>query len=585
MCGYRLLRELGSRARGRYVASSAKGPTAGHRVVVELFEETEDVVRSARELAPLRHPKLLPLRNVVVDGDLMAVESDFVDGEWLSDLLEAGWRGAPMPLGALLRVLVDVLEGLSALHGASEPSQPLRLVHGEVAPANVLVGTDGVARLALPLRSAAASAQPAPQVIGYLAPEVLLDDQSADERADVFSAGALLWEMLAGRRLHSATHAGEIVVRLLGGKVQVPDAPRESLWGQPLAQAAKRALSPELAARYPSAAEMIAAVRWMSGDHLGTKEDVAGLVESLAGTRIRARAARAWSAQVSTAPAALLRSGAPIASPSRAAPSSALAGNAPTPVPPRSWPAPAMKAGAADEVDESVELELESDRPAETTASADRLGAVPKAPPLPRLSLPTPIIPMAALAAFARASASPAREAAAPAPPPSISSTSSAVVIPARFDPAPMTEEGTDAPIALNALRDLEVPRAPSRRRKAVLLLGAAVSLPALVGLAWLVLVSGGSPPVAGAQPPAPVAEAPAAIPMEARARTPAAVPAVADPAPRAAPGSPSTPPLEAVQEIAPTTRPATAPSSSTEPVAPPPLRKKSKTTYYPLGI
>ena len=114
VCGYRLLRALGSRASSRYVAARRAGDAAS-LCIVELFQESEIVARNARALAPLRHPNLLPLRGVIVEGGVIAVESEFVEGEWLSDLLERGWKSGSLPLGALLRVLIDVLDGLSAL--------------------------------------------------------------------------------------------------------------------------------------------------------------------------------------------------------------------------------------------------------------------------------------------------------------------------------------------------------------------------------------------------------------------------------------------------------------------------------------
>ena len=52
-----------------------------------------------------------------------------------------------------------------------------------------------------------------------LAPEILLRDQHADARADIFSVGVMLWEALTGRRLHTELDADAIAVRLLGGKV------------------------------------------------------------------------------------------------------------------------------------------------------------------------------------------------------------------------------------------------------------------------------------------------------------------------------------------------------------------------------
>ncbi len=232
ICGYRLLRALSPRGGSRYVATPVEGASGAKKpshpsshVVLELFDESEAFVRDARRLASVRHPKLVPIRDVVVADGCVTIVGDLVAGEWLADLFEAGWRAGAIPIAAQLRVLMDVLEGLSALHCARGPArEPLELLHGAVAASNVLVGADGSARVLLPLRSSPDVSRP--EVTGYLAPEVLLHDHNADARADVFSAGVLLWEMLSGRRLHASTDAHEIVVRLLGGKVQPAEAPR-----------------------------------------------------------------------------------------------------------------------------------------------------------------------------------------------------------------------------------------------------------------------------------------------------------------------------------------------------------------------
>jgi serine/threonine protein kinase len=674
VCGYRLLRELGSAASPRYVGTRAdktKTVRAPPRVVVELFPESAILFRNARALVQLRHPKVNPVRDVVVEEGVLAIESEFVDGEWLADLLEAGWKSGAMPLGALLRVLVDVLEGLSALHGAhGSTREPLRLVHGEVAASNVLIGADGIARVVHPLRSPSAT-EPSPAVIGYLAPEVLLKDQSADARADVFSAGVLLWEMLSRRRLHSATHAGEIVVRLLGGKVPPAEAPKDAPWAQPLAEIARRALSPELASRYATAAEMTAAVRRVAGQKLGSSQDVRGLVQSIAGAKIRARAARWATPQVQVAapvsPALAPVNHAPVAPPVDSQRPS-VRPDTPTLVPPRSSRAPSIPEPAVTRIaplgpaprvaarpalqaaaPSAIEVELEPDSvpPAALPGPPAGPRVAPKAPPLPtlsgprasapRLSIPTPVIPMAAVAAYARSSAPSAPEHAAPVVPPPLPVAAPQASVPpalpiavaqasvppalpvsmppfreaspppepsalqveaARFDRVSISDatnspipDATDAPIALTAPHETYRPP-PRSRRHGVLLLVAAllVAVPAIAGLAWLGLGRGGAQSATAKEAresqtatrvdgvlERPLVASPS-VPLE-------PIPAIQAPLPVAPSRGAPPPSLEAAQGASSPPPGTAAPSGSSEAVAPPPLNKKSKTTYYPLGI
>jgi serine/threonine protein kinase len=527
VCGYRLLRGLGSRAGHRFVAANTNPRRATPRVVVDLLEESEGRVRTARALAELRHPKLVPVRDVVVEGRVVAVESDFVGGEWLAELLQASSGSNTTPLGVMLRVLLDVLEGLSALQGLRGPSrESLHFMHGEVAPPNILVGADGVARIAHSVRPAAADPSP-PEVIGYLAPEVLLHDQTADERADLYSVGVLLWEALAGRRLHSAMDAGDIVVSLLGGRVALAEVRQELPWAQPLADVAKRALSPEPAARHATAAEMAAVVQSIAGENIGSRQDLAELVEGRAGARIRARASGgpAWKSKASTGPAPLARSAAP------------------PPVPPRSLPE--------------------------------------------RLSIPTPIVPIAAIAAFARAStAAPPEPGSSASLARESSSRLSAALAPLPLPPLPLSE-ATGSPIVLNEPGEAEAPKPPSRRRRTRLATAAAAALPLILGLGWLLLGSAGGRPApqqaVGSEWRASQTMVAPQGPRE--PSSPAtSPPPPTRPSPNATPDAPAAPPVEAAQTRAPTAPPPAA-SVSSERGAPPPLRKKSKTTYYPLGI
>src|SRR5262249_19197191 len=82
-------------------------------------------------------------------GISVAVTHSMGFGAWLADLPDGG---RSLSLGASLRIIVDVLDALTEIHSLrGVGGEPLNLPYGEVAPANVLVGLDGVARLAHPI--------------------------------------------------------------------------------------------------------------------------------------------------------------------------------------------------------------------------------------------------------------------------------------------------------------------------------------------------------------------------------------------------------------------------------------------------
>jgi serine/threonine-protein kinase len=190
-----------------------------------------------RAIAELRHPHLIVMRELD-DGGYMA---EIGSGLTLSELQEA--RG-PLPMRVSLRILLDVMSGLSALHRARIGPKSLEFVHGEVTPDNIVIGTDGAARL-VPLVEShwLEGAGAALEARGYTAPEKLLGD-AFDQRADVFSTGVLLWEAMMGRPLFRGAPVDDIVTQLVGGKVPRPEAAGEDAdWSADLADVAMRALS------------------------------------------------------------------------------------------------------------------------------------------------------------------------------------------------------------------------------------------------------------------------------------------------------------------------------------------------------
>ena len=144
---------------------------------------------------------------VSADGELLLV-MEYVHGESFSRLLGHARRaGGAVPVPVVVTVLCDVLHGLHAAHEATgEDGAPLRLVHRDVSPQNVLVGADGVARVVdFGIAKAVGHGTitrdgPLRGKLPYMAPEQL-QRRALDRRVDVWAAGVVLWEALAGRRL------------------------------------------------------------------------------------------------------------------------------------------------------------------------------------------------------------------------------------------------------------------------------------------------------------------------------------------------------------------------------------------------
>ena len=262
----RLLRELGEQAVPAWAALDSRADGGARLVVVERAERAEfedgeiaDWIRDARRLSTLEHPNVVRVQDVVIRSRAVLVVSEFVDGVRWSEL------AATATLETALRVLADTLAGLSAIHNLRDPADPkrqlFRLVHGALTPDCILVGLDGVARLVGASRPRSANDRLAETRSAYLAPEVLLEDESADARADVYSVGVLLWEALSRRRFLPNLHPTVIVTQLLSGRVPAVTVPDTSPWAAPLADVAMRALSADPEKRFPTAAAMSAELR------------------------------------------------------------------------------------------------------------------------------------------------------------------------------------------------------------------------------------------------------------------------------------------------------------------------------------
>jgi eukaryotic-like serine/threonine-protein kinase len=181
----------------------------------------------ARLAARIVHPNVVPMLDVIVlEGELFLV-MDYVEGEPFSRVLRAAdERGQRVPLPIVASILAGTLHGLHAAHEAgSDRGEPLGIVHRDVSPHNILVGTDGVPRLLdFGIAKAAGRLHTTREgqlkgKLPYMAPEQVRG--SADRLSDVYSCGVVLWEALAGKRLFKGDEAN-VLAAVLNDVVEPP---------------------------------------------------------------------------------------------------------------------------------------------------------------------------------------------------------------------------------------------------------------------------------------------------------------------------------------------------------------------------
>jgi serine/threonine protein kinase len=166
----------------------------------------------------VNHPNVVRLVEVLSHEGAPVLVLEYVPGQTLEQLLTCG----PLPLEQVDVLARDLFNGLRAIHDAD-------LVHRDLKPANVLLteaGEDWIAKIAdfgiarpkqLPPELAST-----PGPLGtprYMAPEQYNDARQADQRADLFSMGCLLYEMLTGRPAFPGEDLAELRAKIGSGEV------------------------------------------------------------------------------------------------------------------------------------------------------------------------------------------------------------------------------------------------------------------------------------------------------------------------------------------------------------------------------
>ena len=216
-------------------------------------------------VARIQHPHVVPTLDVVSEQGELFIVMEYVRGLAFSTLRKlAGQRREPVSPDIAAAVVGGALEGLHAAHEArGEQGRPLEIVHRDTSPHNILVGIDGVARIMdfgvakATSRLHVTGARQIKGKVNYMAPEQLTG-KSIDRRVDVFAAGVVLWEALAGRR----RFVGETFEEVLGSVLSTETEPLAGSNGvtPELDEVIARATARDRDQRYASADEFLQAL-------------------------------------------------------------------------------------------------------------------------------------------------------------------------------------------------------------------------------------------------------------------------------------------------------------------------------------
>ena len=238
----------------------------------------------ARIASRIRHPNVVQPLDVLESGGDLFVVMEYVHGVSLSQLFSAARTSSPLAPSIIAAILLDVLKGLHAAHEAlDEKGRPLGIVHRDVSPQNILVGADGVARLAdfgvakVMRRQEKTMTGTVKGKPSYMPPEQLRG-LPLTRQADLYAMGVVLAEGLSG----VAPRAPD------DDPLDWRDDALALIKDRALAEIAVTATREDPRDRYATAAEMSAALAAAIAP--ARAEEVADRVTMLAGDEIDERA-------------------------------------------------------------------------------------------------------------------------------------------------------------------------------------------------------------------------------------------------------------------------------------------------------
>ncbi len=258
------------------------------------------LVDEANLAGRIRHPNVVSVLDVGDDPHGIFLVMEYVEGDTLAGLARVlKDSGERFPERIALRVLEDVLAGLHAAHELRDAEGVLvGLVHRDVTPHNVLIGIDGVCKLAdfgvakAATRIAVTATGLIKGKVAYMAPEQALG-RPLDRRCDVWAAGVVLWELLSGLRFHSASSDAATLLRVVSEPPLRLRSVRPDLAPE-LDDLVARALQMDRNNRYPTAEDFRRAVVQAADATCGRAEprERGADVSELVGDRLETRRAK-----------------------------------------------------------------------------------------------------------------------------------------------------------------------------------------------------------------------------------------------------------------------------------------------------
>jgi hypothetical protein len=271
---YELLGLLATGGMGEIFLARQRGPAGFSKLLVvkrilrHLASDPAFVgmfLNEAKLAGLLMHPNIVQIYELGSEAGDYFIAMEYVRGHNLRSVLrELRGRGESVDPALSAQLAIQALEGLHYAHTLADASgSPLEIVHRDVSPDNILVSEQGGIKLvdfgiAKALNATTSERSEVKGKFAYMAPEQL-NGERVDRRADVYSVGCILYELLGGAPRFGATSAGALVGAVLKGEAPVLSSLRPDL-SPKLVQIVDRAVCPDREERFGTAREMAQAL-------------------------------------------------------------------------------------------------------------------------------------------------------------------------------------------------------------------------------------------------------------------------------------------------------------------------------------
>jgi serine/threonine protein kinase len=272
---YVLLERIGRGGMAEVFRARTYGPggfakdCAIKRILPNLLDDEQFVrmfIDEARLTSHLAHPNIVQVLELGELQGSLFIAMEYIAGKDLLDVLaRCARRSRRIPRELVLYIMMELLRALDYAHNAlDERGEPIRIVHRDVSPSNVLIsytgtvkiGDFGIARSGLQTNRTEVGTQKGK--MGYMSPEQVTG-AAIDRRSDLFAASVIFFEMLTMSRLFKAENDLEVMLKIRDCDIE-SDLDRMSALPEDLRAIVRKGLAREARERFQTAHEFYTAI-------------------------------------------------------------------------------------------------------------------------------------------------------------------------------------------------------------------------------------------------------------------------------------------------------------------------------------